>query len=247
MTRTAINLYSVRELDEPMEKILDRVAAAGYDGVQFSGGFRDATPAEAAAKLDEHGLDPAPAHVGAETLEDDLDATLEAYRDTVGCGGAVVPHLGEQHFESASAVDETATRLSELAGTLAEADWSLSYHNHDHEFVDLDGEQALERLLAASEGVDLELDVGWAQVGGVDPVEFVEAHGDRIDILHMKDMDVEAGPRGDYREIGEGDVDMAACAAAGADAGVEWLVYEHDKPEDPAASIDAGAAFLNAL
>ncbi|PSP71903.1 sugar phosphate isomerase/epimerase, partial [Halobacteriales archaeon QH_6_68_27] len=39
MVRTAINLYSVRELDLPMPEILDRVAAAGYDGVQFSGDY----------------------------------------------------------------------------------------------------------------------------------------------------------------------------------------------------------------
>jgi sugar phosphate isomerase/epimerase len=244
MVDTAINLYSVRELDEPMVDIIDRVADAGYDGVQFSGGFRDATPAEAADRVDKRGLDVTPAHIGIELLEDDLDETVADYRDEVGCSGAVVPYLGEDHFESQAAVDETAERLSELADELSNYDWTLHYHNHAHEFVDIGGENAFERFIEQSDDVKIELDVGWALVGGTDPEELIETYGDRIDVLHMKDMDVEEE---DFREIGEGDVDMAACAEAGRAADVEWLVYEHDMPEDPAASIENGAAFLNDL
>lgn len=244
MVATAINLYSVRELDEPMRNILDLVADAGYDGVQFAGGFRDATPAEAASTTRELGLDPAPAHVGIEALEDDLETALADYRDEVGCRGAVVPYLGEQHFSSRDAVDETAQRLSALADELADHDWSLHYHNHAHEFVDLGGEVGFERFVRESDGVRIELDVGWALVGGTDPAAFIDRHGDRIDHLHMKDMNVEEEA---FREIGDGDVDMAACAEAGRSAGVDWLVYEHDQPADPAASIDTGAAFLDDL
>ena len=36
-----MNLYTVRELNEPLLDVLDRIADAGYDGVQF-GGFGDA-------------------------------------------------------------------------------------------------------------------------------------------------------------------------------------------------------------
>jgi len=62
-------------------------------------------------------------------------------------------------------------------------------------------------------------------------------------LIHMKDMTAD----GEFAEIGEGVVDMAGCAAAAADAGGEWLIYEHDEPADPAASIDAGAEFLESL
>jgi len=48
-------------------------------------------------------------------------------------------------------------------------------------------------------------------------------------------------------EIGEGDVAVAACVEAARAAGIEWLVYEHDDPTDPAASIDTGAAFLKSV
>jgi sugar phosphate isomerase/epimerase len=246
MARTAINLYSVRELDEPMGDVLDRVADAGYDGVQFSGGLRDATPAAVADRLTERGLDVTPVHVDVDRLETDLTAVLADYRETLGAAGAVVPYLEESAFETREAVDATADRLDRLAARLADHDWPLHYHNHAHEFVDVGGETAFERLAReTSDAVRLELDVGWALVGGHDPAALIERLADRIDLVHMKDMDT-AEDRG-FREIGDGDVDMAACAAAARAAGVDWLIYEHDAPADPAASIETGAAFLNSI
>lgn len=244
MARKAINLYSVRELEEPMLAILDRVADAGYDAVQVAGDFRDATPGEVSKRLEGHGLGVTPAHIGIGALENDLKATLVDYKDTLGVSGVVVPYLGEEQFASESAVDRTAERLDALAGELADHSWDLHYHNHAHEFIDLGEETAFERFIRQTEDVLVELDVGWALVGGVDPAELIREYGDSIDQLHMKDMDVDEEA---FREIGEGDVDMAACADAGRDVGVDWLVYEHDDPADPAASIDAGAAFLNDL
>lgn len=244
MAQTAINLYSVRELEEPMLEIVDRVADAGYDGIQISGGFRDATPEEVANRIEERGLAVSPAHIGIEALEDDLETTVEDYKDTLGAPGAVVPALSEDHFDSADAVDRTAERLTALADELSAHGWDLHYHNHAREFVDIGEETALERIIRQVKDVRIELDVGWALVGGMDPVEFINEYGDSIDILHMKDMD--AGKE-EFREIGEGDVDMAACAEAGHNADVEWFIYEHDDPADPATSIDAGAAFLNDL
>ncbi|WP_276256287.1 sugar phosphate isomerase/epimerase family protein [Halomontanus rarus] len=246
MAKTAINLYSVRDLDEPMLEILDRVADAGYDGVQFSGGLRDASPEEIVDKLEETGLEVTGTHVGIDALEDELEETYELYGETLDSPSAVVPYIDAEHFESAEAVEATADRVAAVAADAADYDWPVHYHNHAHEFVEIgDGETAFERFADLAEDVGLELDVGWALVGGHDPVALIERYGDRIDLLHMKDMvtDEERG----FREIGEGDVDMQACADAARDADVDWLIYEHDMPDDPAASIDTGAEFLGSL
>ncbi len=245
MARTAINLYSVRDLDEPMLEILERVADAGYDGVQFSGGLRDASPDEVVEKLAETGLETTGAHVDIDALEADLVGSYGLDGDRLGCASAVVPYLDADCFESEDAVGETAERLNDLAADAEAYGWPVHYHNHAHEFVDLDDETAFDRLAALAPDVGLELDVGWALVGGEDPVALIERYGDRIDLLHMKDMagDEDRG----FREIGEGDVDMAACAEAARGADVDWLVYEHDEPDAPAASIETGAAVLDSL
>jgi sugar phosphate isomerase/epimerase len=245
--RTAINLYTVRNLDEHTLDVLDRVADAGYDGVQVSG-VDDASPAEIARKCDALGLDTTPSHVGLERLEDDPEAAADD-EHTLESAGAVVPWMSEEQFESPAAAQETADRLDGIGDALADHHLDLHYHNHAHEFVavdadadaDADGRTGFEAFAEAA-SVGLELDVGWVLVGGRDPAELIERYADQIDLVHMKDMDtsVERG----FVEIGTGDVDMEACAEAAHDAGATWLIYEHDQPENPARSIDVGAEFL---
>lgn len=243
MVKTAINLYSVRELDIEMADLLDRVADAGYDGVQFSGGLGGEDPDAVAAKLHETGLEATGAHVAIEELEDDLEAAYERYAETLGCASAVVPYLGEEHFAAERALDDTKERLSALVADARAFDWPVHYHNHAHELAEIEGMTGLDRLTGI-DGLGIELDVGWALVGGSNPIGLIESHADRIDLLHLKDMDAETR---EFREIGEGDVDMAGCADAARAAGVEWFIYEHDQPTDPAASIRRGAEFVNAL
>lgn len=243
--RTAINLYTVRELDGTMDEIVERVADAGYDGVQFSGGLRGASAESVRETLDDLDLAATQPHVGIDQLEDDLAGTVATYAETLGCSGAVVPHLDEANFASAEAVDGAAARLSALSDRLADVDWRLHYHNHAFEFADLDGETAFDRLVERTDdAVGLELDVGWTLAGGEDPADLLGRLGGRLDLVHMKDVHAESETP---REIGEGDVDMQACADAARNVGADWLVYEHDTPEDPATSIDVGASFLASL
>ncbi|WP_265108374.1 sugar phosphate isomerase/epimerase family protein [Halosolutus halophilus] len=254
--KTAINLYSVRALDESLTEVLDRVAAAGYDGVQFAGQYSPiaaADPDAIADALADRDLEATPPHVGFEALRDDRESVRSAY-GPFDVDGVVVPWLDESHFESAAAVDEAATELDDLAAALAADGWDLHYHNHAHEYAALDGERAFDRFCERT-AIGIELDVGWALVGGDDPAERIRELGDRVSQVHMKDIDVGgvSGPVAadsdavEFVEIGQGDVDMGACADAAAAVDAEWLIYEHDDPADPAGSIDRGAAFLDTL
>ena len=243
MAKTAINLYSVRDLDIDMLDLLDRVADAGYEGVQFSGGLRGEDPEAVAEKLDKTGLEPTGAHIDIEELQGNLAGAHERYAETLGCASVVVPYLDEARFASVDTVEDTVKELSTLVTDTGTYDWPLHYHNHAHELAEVDGRTGFDRL-AEIDDLGIELDVGWALVGGGNPVELIETYGDRIELLHMKDMDVESE---EFREIGDGDVDMAECAAAGRESDVEWLIYEHDQPADPAASIRTGSEFLHSL
>ncbi|WP_436909708.1 sugar phosphate isomerase/epimerase family protein [Halosimplex marinum] len=240
MVRTAINLYSVRDLDLPMAEILDRCAAAGYDGVQFSGGFGGLSAGELADHLDDLDLDVTASHVDVDELESDPAGVVE-FHETLGADGAVVPWLGPERFETREATLETADRVDAIAADLGERGFDLHYHNHDHEFTGF-GDTTGFGLFADHTDALLEPDVGWIETAGHDPVEIIERYGDRVEIVHMKDMD-----DGEFCEIGDGDVDMGACADAAREVDAEWLVYEHDQPEDPGASIDTGAEFLAGL
>lgn len=243
MVRTAINLYSVRELDVPMSDLLDRVSDAGYDGVQFSGGLRGTDPNDVAEKLTERNLDVTGAHVGIEQLENELSTTVETYR-TLGCDSLVVPWLDSSHFETREDAVATADRIATLADRIAEYDFELHYHNHDQEFADYGGETGFDILLERTDSVLFELDVGWVAVGGANPVATIRRIRDRMSLIHLKDVEIATGTP---VEIGEGDVDMLDCAEAARKADVEWLIYEYDNPEYPADSIDFGGEFLSQL
>ncbi|MFB6087170.1 MAG: sugar phosphate isomerase/epimerase family protein [Haloarculaceae archaeon] len=240
--QTAIQLYTLRHLEEPLPETLARVGETAFEGVEFAG-FGDASPDEVAAALDDAGLESMSAHVGIDALEEDLAKTVEDYR-TVDCDHLVVPWLDAEHFESREAVEATAERLNEIADGLADRGVALSYHNHDQEFQSVDGRPALAVLAEETTDVGLEVDAGWVLAGGTDPVEFLHDHSERIELVHLKDVDVaENRPV----ELGDGDLDVEAVAEAAAAVGADWLCYEHDHPEDALESLDHGSDVLSRL
>jgi inosose dehydratase len=87
------------------------------------------------------------------------------------------------------------------------------------------------------------LDTGHLLIGGVDPVQFVADHGERIGHVHFKDVDARVAKRfidrelslmqavqnGLFRPLGDGDARIAEVVRALAGAGYErWLVLEQD-------------------
>ncbi|WP_224337697.1 sugar phosphate isomerase/epimerase family protein [Haloprofundus halobius] len=245
--RTGVNLFTLRDVDEPLPRVLERVADAGYDGVEFLHRLPDADTAAVVDALDRTGLAVPGAHLGPfvslPELPAELDRTIDLY-EAVGCE-ALAASIGEERLESRASIRETAARLEELAARAVERDIQFLYHNHYWEFRPLDGSTPFDILLdSLDERVGVELDAGWVAAGGDDPVERIHSLGDRVEILHVKDVDV---ARKASVEVGTGDVDLAACVEAARTEEVEWYVYEHDEPDDPLNSLDRGAAFLDRL
>ncbi|MFB6146706.1 MAG: sugar phosphate isomerase/epimerase family protein [Halobacteriaceae archaeon] len=237
MARIAINLYTVRALEEPLLDVIDRVADAGYDGVQFSGEVESADPVAVGDRLVERGLDVVPPHVGIDGLEADPDEATAHYRE-LGAGGVVVPWLESAAFADRETAADTAARLDALGDALANLGLDLHYHNHDHEFQSVNGTDAYD-VVAEQSGIGLEVDVGWVLTAGRDPAAVIRQYADRVDLVHVKDM-----ADGEFRELGAGNLDVDACLAAAREGDAEWFVYEHDDPEDPVESLEHGAAFL---
>ncbi|SIR46960.1 Sugar phosphate isomerase/epimerase [Haladaptatus litoreus] len=239
MTKTAIQLYSLRELDESLLDLLARVGETNFDGVEFAG-LGGETPETVAEALDTAGLGVAGAHVPFEELEANPADVVETYRK-VGCDHLVVPYLDESHFDTEKTAVETAHQLDDLAERVAEAGAELSYHNHDHEFVEIGDRTAFDAFIAES-NLNIELDVGWVVAAGRDPISLLDCLSGRTPLVHLKDT-----ADGTPVELGDGDVDMGACADTARSVGAEWLVYEHDDPNDPEASLLHGAERLTEL
>ncbi|MBP5092096.1 MAG: sugar phosphate isomerase/epimerase [Bacilli bacterium] len=67
----------------------------------------------------------------------------------------------------------------------------LSFHNHRFEYMDDHGDTVMDYLYR--EGLNAELDVGWATYVDKDPVEIIKEHGDKLPLLHIKDIAKKGG------------------------------------------------------
>ncbi|WP_135304413.1 sugar phosphate isomerase/epimerase family protein [Haloarcula amylovorans] len=233
--RTAIQLWTLRNVDAPLSTLLHRIAVAGYDGVEFAG-LGDSS--ERTQLLDAAGLLPSGVHVDADELRSD-PSSVDDQLATIEAPYAVVPYLDDDHFADATAVDETAALLDRLACDL---DRPLLYHNHVHEFVPVGNETAFDRLIDQTT-VDFELDAGWAQAAGRDPVSLIRKLDGRVPVVHLKDVTTD----GDPTNLGEGIVDLSAVVAAAREAGTDWLVFEYDDPDDPLTSMEKGIEAMDRL
>lgn len=139
---------------------------------------------------------------------------------------------------------DDARRLYEnvqhAAGLVREAGFEPTFHHHAGTFVESPGE--IDAFLAATD-VGLTLDTGHLAIAGGDSIEAVRRWGDRINHLHLKDIDrarltailaagggmADVWSGGSFVAFGRGDVDLAAVLDAVEETGYDgWLVVEQD-------------------
>ena len=241
LPKLAVQMYTLRTLQNPPGETLAALAAIGYQGVELAGTY-GLTASSLRDLLQGQGLRAVSAHVSLDALEADLPGVV-SYHKTIGNDVLVVPWLPEalRGVDSAS-WQKLGERLAKLARRCAHANMKLMYHNHDFEMVLIEGRPAIDWLLeAAGPAVGFEIDLAWVQAGGQDPAAMLQKYSGRTSRVHAKDWNAQ---QHDIADVGAGDVNWDEVLAAAADAGVEWLIVEHDRPADPLASIGNSYAFL---
>ncbi|GMU78160.1 MAG: xylose isomerase [Acidimicrobiia bacterium] len=220
-----LQLYTVRDaVAADLPGALRRVAGFGYAGVETLGTY-GLSPRGLADVLDDSGLAWVSTFVGLGDL-DTFAGELEGLADA-GCARVVVPFLAPDAFTDRASISRAAELLSAATAIGADRGVRVGYHNHYWELAPVDGRPALERLFDEIDPRTIaEVDVYWAQVGGVDPAALVRALGTRVRLLHVKD-----GPAADAQQamtaVGAGVVDIGAVLDAAAHA--EWHVVELDQ------------------
>jgi len=227
--RVALELYTVRdETRRDFAGTLRRVAEIGYEGVEFAG-YGGLSAQEMAALLAETGLLVAGTHLGLDALEDaQLDASMRYCQD-INCSCIVLPSLGNE-WRTPEGIRALAPRLNEIGRRCQEQGITFGYHNHDFEFTRFDGVYLIDYLLQATDAslVKIELDVYWVAYAGVDPVTYLEALGDRVALIHLKDMAADRS----MTEVGKGLLDMRHMCAFAQVRGL-WCAVENDYPQMP--------------
>ena len=204
-------IYGPENPPVPYNKVLDAIAAAGYEGTELGPyGYYPTTKDALAKELQSRKLTLGSSFVGVPTEEAARrQATIEdclkvgRLLATQGVKEVIVsdddneermanagriPADGSKGWNAAQWM-EAATTLNEIGRALRkELDMSVVIHHHVGTFLETPTE--IDRVLASTdpELVNLLLDTGHCVYGGGDPLEVVKRHGKRIKYVHLKDV-----------------------------------------------------------
>lgn len=167
-------------------------------------------------------------------------------------------YIGKGHRETSDHYKRHAAKANIAGEKCAAAGIQLNYHNHSFEFGKLpDGKTGFEIFQAEFDAklVKFELDVFWAQIGGLDALKAIAQLQGRIAQLHMKDLkkdtpvihDEGAVPADAFKELGNGVIDMAAVMKAGDACGVDQCHVEQDQSPNPIDSIGQSFRYLKKI
>lgn len=225
----ALQLYTVRdETAHDFRGTVRHVAEMGYAGVEFAG-YGQLSTSEMVDLLAETGLQVAGTHVGWADLSAERLAASLAYCRAIGCPTVILPWLAPElrTFEGLPAL---AARLNMLGRQCREAGLLFGYHNHNFEFAREGDRTWLDALLEATDPtlVKIELDVYWAAFAGHDPLALLHRLGERVALIHCKDMAADRS----MTEVGQGTLAIAAIVDFAQQHGI-WAIVEHDHPSLP--------------
>ena len=261
----AIQVYSLRkEAEANFYGTLKKIKAMGYDGIELAGTYGHSS-AEIREMCQDLGLVPLSAHVPYVDLVEDTEGTLKCYAD-IGCSYVVVPYLKTEHRPGFDKFGEVIENIKKIGKAAKDMGLTLLYHNHDFEFMKLDGKYALDMLYdeVPAEYLQTELDMCWVNVGGEDPAEYLLKYSGRSPVLHLKDF---VGEKSDdmyeligidkkvptrpanfaFRPVGYGKQDFPTILAAAEKAGVQWVVVEQDNPTEENTPLECAEMSRNYL
>jgi inosose dehydratase len=245
----------------PPERVFSEMAGLGITATELGPlGWLPEDGAAARAVLERFGLELVGGFVPVVVHEPELGPAREHARraaaQLAGAGGEVFVAATVQDADWAPPVplgDDGWKRAGEQLRTLADiaAAEGVELVLHPHAGTLLETAADVERALAHTD-VPWCLDTGHLLIGGVDPVAFATAHGERIGHVHFKDVAADVAARfrtgeltlmqavqaGLFQPLGAGDARIDEVVRALRRSGYgRWLVLEQDLaitgPEPP--------------
>jgi sugar phosphate isomerase/epimerase len=248
VNQVAAQLYTLRDHLKTPSNIaasLKKVRAIGYEAVQVSG-MGPIDEDELVRICDGEGLTICATHEGTNTILDEPERVVERLQK-LNCKYTAVPYPNGLNLDSVASVEEYAARINRAGEVLYNNDQVLMYHNHQIEFVRIDGQLVLEILYDATDPNFLqgEIDTYWVQYGGGDSADWCQRLQDRLPVIHLKDYSITKENKPIMAEIGYGNLNWPEILAAAEESGCQWFVVEQDvTPGDPFDSLKMSFEFL---
>ena len=237
----------------PVERVLAEMAELGFPATELgSEGYLPSDPSELSSVLSEFNLDLLAAFIPVVVHDpDQADETMRRVEQSA----KLLQASGATYFNSSAVTTWDWAEREEL--TNAQWDHAMTMFGrieevteahgltqvlHEHVGTIVETKEEIQRVVDHSE-IRLVLDTAHFAVGGYDPLDFVNAHADRVGLVHIKDCDMavakrlndgeislmEAVQSGIFPTVGRGDLDIDGVITSLESGGYTgWYVLEQD-------------------
>jgi sugar phosphate isomerase/epimerase len=237
-----LQLYSIRDaMAADVPGSLKKVSDLGYKYVELAdysdGKFYGYAPAEFNKMVKDLGMQVLSSHTQVEAAGITMDnarimADAHAELNAKYC---VQPWV-EEPDRNIETYKKMIGDWNEVGKIMKEVGIQFGYHNHNFEFVDIDGIVPYYDIFMPEMDADLitmEIDLYWVTKAGQDPVEMFNKYPGRFQLFHLKDMYTETAPyfdviKDDIAPVGEGLIDFKRILAAKKVAGMKHFFVEDD-------------------
>ena len=264
-------LFTVRNaLEQNPAETLARLAEIGVREVEVYGltsaDSLYGLPMEALkVLLDENGLVASCAHMDA--AEQDTDGVARN-ANILGVETIILPigpdflqfteaGLRIQGPQTLGGLEQLAEMMNRLGKAFAEHELDFAYHNHNVEFLDVQGQIPFDLMMAYTDPmlVKLEMDVGWMALANVNYLDYLDSYGSRVVSVHLKDFN---GNRptdmGDFLDAasnlvppGAGVMDFGGVLDRLDALDIRHGFVEIDSAPEPLSAIESGLNFLESI
>ena len=242
----------------PPDQVLTEMSHLGFSATEFGpDGFLADEPRAKADQLASYGMSavggflPVLLHDSSHDPMPEVDAFIDACLAS-GAGVVVLAaYSGADGYDSRPVLDDDQWQclldnLDRISARAEERGVIACLHPHIGTMIETAEE--IDRVMAGSV-VGLCVDTGHLAVGGADPVAVTATYADRVQHVHLKDVDLgqakqviagdvafgHAVKHGMFRPLGEGDIDIVAMVTTLEGAGYDgWYVLEQDVMLDDA-------------
>ncbi len=252
-----IMLGTVTGSESQARETLQRIKAAGYDGLELNRFMIHPSslmvrlmtraagmPTGNGGSLDWHalvkesGLEVVSLHTDLGSLEREPEAVIEEAR-SFGTDKLVITGMYRFDYGDEAAVRELAQRLNKSGETVEKEGLRLLYHNHNVELLPVKaGLRAYDILIEDTDKsyVNFEFDSYWFTDGGADAKRWMKKLGSRMQLWHITDRGCrQKGAamtpilKQDSMELGTGNMDLEELYELALENGVEAVVLESHK------------------
>ncbi|GGG13682.1 sugar phosphate isomerase [Paenibacillus albidus] len=225
-----IQMYTLRDrTQQDFLGTLREVADLGYEAVEFAGYF-GVSAKELRDTLDGLGLAAPSAHIGLDfsgltEMKSALSREIE-YAQELGLQYIITPSAPVPQNPSLDDVKRLIPFFEQASELVVAAGLKYGYHNHAYEFQKVDGKAIIDIWLESipEERMIAEFDLGWVQVGGASPADYISRYAGRVPIVHIKDF----GAGGVEKELGQGEVDFQKVFDLADASGILYYMVEQE-------------------